>query len=237
MGGQFRNRHLLVAAALFCFLQGGCTKNENPLDSSGETELIPEKNLFPFASGRIWVFEGYSLDTLNSQKISATVHREVTSVRSTLSILGKTGYLVVDSVYTPTGGVSSVDTTYYAVDNGNLLVYYGDWITLFKRSSGLNTEYDAGQFVAFVLGIPLTVRVKATIFPKESVVTPLGTFQAYKLAVKSLTSLGGLSVELLQYVYFADNYGPVKFQDPVQRDPFTGAKIGGSESLLVNKNF
>lgn len=145
--------------------------------------------------------------------------------------------MVIDSVYTSTGSVSSVDTTYYAVESGDLLAYYGNWITLFKRSAGFNNEYDAGQFIAFVLGIPLTVTVKATIFPKEPVVTSVGTLQAYKLAVKSLISLGTLTVELLQYVYFADNYGPVKFQEPVQRDPFTGAKIEGSESFLVNKNF
>lgn len=54
-GGPFRNRSLLVEAALLCLLLASCTKKDNPLDSSGETGLISEKNLFPFASGRIWV--------------------------------------------------------------------------------------------------------------------------------------------------------------------------------------
>jgi hypothetical protein len=81
------------------------------------------------------------------------------------------------------------------------------------------------------------VKVKCTIRAKETVAAPIGTVQAYKLEATMTASFGGQSFELLQYVWFADGYGPVKKQEPVQVDPTFGIKVKGYEALLTSKNF
>ena len=229
-----RSFTMLVAVVGGClWFAGGCTRGDNPLE---EQSAILETNLFPFATGRLFEFTAYTLDT-TGQKIQSSTHREALYVKSTVSIGGKESFRLVDSVYFTDGTLSHVDSSHFASENGDLLVYYGSWITLFKRSAGVNTEYNAGSFTETVFGIPIVLTVKCTIRPKESVVAPIGTLQAYKLEIKTSTVLFGVTYEYLQNIWFADGFGPVKQQMPVQVDPMLGIRLTGSESLLVSKNF
>jgi hypothetical protein len=227
----------LVALAGLVLL-AGCSKNDNPVEAEGE---ISELNLFPFAPGRVLVFTAYTLDTLG-RKIESSTHREAAFFHSTVSLGGKSAYRVIDSVYAPDGRLNSADTSYIAVEQGNLLVYLGTpaagaWVTYFKRSEGIDKEYDGGSFSQVISGIPVTVTVKCKIRPKETVTAPIGSMQAYKLEVKLMATFGGQVFESPQYLWFADGFGLVKQQVPVRVDPSLGIRLQGSESLLVSKNF
>lgn len=233
-----RTYPLGVVALWGILLMVGCSKSDNPVDAD---EGITELNLFPFAQGRLFVFSAYTLDTLG-RKIESSTHREVMYVHSAVTIGGKNAYRLIDSVYFADGTLSYTDTTYFAEENGNLLTYYGTaatgvWVTLFKRSEGIDKEYDGGSFTEVVFGIPVTVTVKCKIRAKETITAPIGSVQAYRLEVKTVASFGGQTFEFLQYVWFADGVGPVKQQEPVQVDPTLGIKLQGYESLMVSKNF
>lgn len=235
---SFLKKTYLLGIVAGLSLLAGCSKNDNPVDSE---EGITELNLFPFAPGRVFVFSAYTLDTLG-RKIESSTHREAMYVHSTVTIGGKSAYRLIDSVYFTDGTLNVTDTTYFAEENGNLLTYYGTgttgaWITLFKRSEGIDKEYNGGSFTEVVFGIPVTVTVKCKIRAKETVAAPIGSTQAYKLEIKTSASFGGQSFEFLQYVWFADGFGPVKQQEPVQVDPALGIKLQGNEALLVSKNF
>ena len=110
---------------------------------------------------------------------------------------------------------------------------------MYKKSAGLNTEYEIGQFQQTQEGVgTIDIRLTGTVFPKESVTAPIGTVQAYKLEIKITISFGTTSYPpQLQYFYFAEGYGPVRIYTPVQN--FTGSNIKsqGQESLLVSKNY
>jgi hypothetical protein len=225
---------ILVGAILF----NGC-KKDNPV--SGDNTLSGE-NLFPIATGRIWVATAYSLDTANSRPISSTIHREVSFAAGTATVGGKTAFHMIDSIYTPAGILETAGDSYLAIDNGDLLQWdetHGVWYTMFKKSAGLNTQYDIGQFQEVLEG-PTVVNVKltGTIFPKESVSAPIGTLQAYKLEIKITLSVGSISYPpQLMYMFFAEGYGPVRTYTPVQNIIGTTIKSEGEESLLVSKNF
>ncbi len=229
---HFFQTALIFAVGFLLFYSAGCAKKDNPVSVEG----ITETNLFPFAPGRIFVYTDYSLDTTNSQKIPSTVHREAFFIQGTTTLGGKSALRIIDSVYATTGVFSGIDTVYFALENDNLLLYEGNgWVTFFNKSAGLNTEYDAGQITENVFGVPVTVTFKATIFPKEAVTAPIGTVQAYKVQLKLSFTIGGINYNVLQFFYFADGFGIVKVNTPVQT--FTGAKLQGNESLLVSKNF
>ncbi|HEY4611484.1 MAG TPA: hypothetical protein VII11_00695 [Bacteroidota bacterium] len=226
-----RNVVLVAVFVTSMFIAGGCKSEDNPV---GEGTI--EGNLFPLAQGRIWVSDAYELDTLG-QRIQNSKHRETLYASGTTTIGGKTAFIMVDSVYSSTGPLNFVDTTYMATENGDFFLYFGSWITIFKQSEGLNKEYVGGNITITDFGIPLNATVRCKINPKESVTVPKGTVQAYKVEVKASLSFGGLSIDELQYIWFADELGPVKIQFPPTADPLTGQKSRGSESLLVSTNF
>ncbi len=227
-----------VATTMLLVLMIACEK-ENPASPEGE---ITETNLFPLAAGRIWVFSSYDLDTTNSQKISASVHREASYVQAAVNFGGKPAFRMIDSSYTPVGILQELDTSYIAVENGDLWMWFGDfptpaWQIFFKRSAGINQEYSITQWQEVHDGVTVNVSFKGTIYAKEAVALQQGTIQAYKLELKVNVSVAGTSYETLQYMYFADGYGFVKEYVPVQKNPGTGKKEVGSESLLVSRNF
>lgn len=227
-------RRVLVLVILggCLWFAGGCKSNS----TGPEDTNITEANLFPFGVGHLYLYSAYTLDTLGV-KVQSSIHRKVTYVQGTVTIGGKSGYRLIDSVYFIDGTLSHVDSSYYTVENGNLLTYQGAWVTLFKPSAGLNTEYDGGSFTQTFVGIPVTVNVKCKILLKESVSSSAGTFPAYKLEVKSSVTFSGQTYQFLQYVWFADGVGPLKQQEPPQVDPIAGLKSNGSESILLSKNF
>lgn len=235
---QFRLLLLLWMGALVLAGVGGC--QESATEPEGD---IPETNLFPLAVGRQWVFTAYDLDTLNSQKISATEHREVSRIPTTISVGGKTGYLMVDDTYSPQGALVESDSTLFVVENGDLYVWMDDfpsppsWVPLFKRSAGLNTTYDIAQYQLSEGGQTFSFKLQGKVNPKEAVSTPLGSLQAYKFELTTSITALGLTFTATEYLFFADGYGLVKRYTPVQREPFSGMKSEGQEALLQQKNF
>lgn len=215
----------------------GCEK-ENPISDENS---IPESNLVPLANGRVWVFTAYELDTTTSQKISSSVHREISYIEGSTTFNGKSAYRMLDSIYAPTGSLSHIDTSYLALENGDLLQWNGEqgtWYVLFKKSAGLNTEYLVAQFQEVHDGVPVSVTLKGKIYPKETVNAPIGTSQAYKVEMRGTATVGSVQVSVFEtYFYFADGYGPVRMFTPVQTDPGSGSRLFGEESLLVSKNF
>ncbi len=226
-----------VTICVIALLFNGCQKDNPVSDESG----IPESNLFPLTSGRIWVFTAYELDTTTSQKIPSSVHREASYNQGSTTFNGKSAYRMIDSIYAPTGVLAWIETSYIALENGDLIQWDDGqrmWFSIFKKSAGLNTEYVIAQFQEVRDGFPVSVTFKGKIYPKEAVNAPIGTVQAYKLEMKAVATVGGTQVSAFEnYIYFADGYGPVRMYTPVQRDPGSGLKVIGEESLLVSKNF
>ncbi|MBI3586714.1 MAG: hypothetical protein HY088_06260 [Ignavibacteriales bacterium] len=226
-----------VAQALLVFilfaLVAGCDKKDNLTGAE-----ITETNLFPPVVGHLYVYSGYDLDTTSSQKIPNTVHRQATVVQGTTTLGGKTAYRLIDSIYTPSGSLSMLDTTYVNNENGDLLVYQsGTWQTFFKKSAGVNVEYEIGQQMEMSPIGPISVPLKGKIYPKASIALPYGTVDAYKLEIKASINFSGISFEVVQYIYFSDGIGPVQFTNAVMKDPFSGRKSNGNEQVLVSKNF
>ena len=223
---------LPLIVALFCvWMITGCSSDENPV-SSGEIS----GNLFPLATGRIWVSSAYELDTLGN-KIELSTHREALYAHSSLTFQGRNAFLMIDSVYSTLGSLNFTDTTYMSTDGENFYLYLGQWVPVFKKDEGLNKEYVAGTFTAELFGVNVDVTVRCKILPKELVSVPKGTMEAYKLEIKTVVSLVIFSFEETLNVWFADGIGPVKFQTPPPIDPFTGQKTNGVESVLVSTNF
>ncbi|MGD0339753.1 MAG: hypothetical protein ABSB78_13305 [Bacteroidota bacterium] len=229
---------LVTASVVIVLMSDGC-KKDNPVSSEN---TISEENLMPLALGRLWVYTVYDLDTAAGQKIPSTVHREASYVyAASITIGGKSAFGMIDSIYTPAGTLNSIDTSYLAVENGDFLQWdqgHSIWITMFKKSAGLNVEYQAGQYQETYYGTPVDIVFKGTILPKETVSAPIGTVQAYKVQVKVTAVVGGVSYDAqLVYLYFADGYGPVRIFSPPQYEAESDVKIKGQEQLLVSKNF
>ncbi|MBI3788743.1 MAG: hypothetical protein HY276_10875, partial [Ignavibacteriales bacterium] len=191
-------KHILITIqTLFVFvlfaLVAGCDKKDNPAGAE-----ITETNLFPAVVGHIYVYSGYDLDTTSSQKIQSSVHRVATLVQGTATIAGKTAYRLVDSMYTPAGKLNVLDTTYVVNENGDLLVYQnGQWQTYFKKSAGVNVEYDIGMQSEMSPIGPISIPLKGKIYPKASITLPYGTVEAYKLEVKASINFSGVSFEVV----------------------------------------
>jgi hypothetical protein len=236
MRSVFQPVRSLPPIMLLVFFLAGCTTSDNPVGDDGDA--LASADLFPFGLGRTWVFSAYELDTLNSQKVPGTEHRQVTYVQGSAVIGLKGGWRTIDSTYFTDGSLASLDTTYYALEHGNLLAFTGTtWLTILDKSKGLDNEYEAGQFQYSVFGIPINVTVKAIIRARANMTVPFGSVRAFKLEVKYLTNFGGQVLEVLNHFYFADGIGPVRIVEPVQFDPIAGKKVRGNEAVLVSKNF
>jgi hypothetical protein len=218
-------------------LIAGCEK-DNPVS---QEDTYRQANLLPVSPGRLWVYTAYSLDTTARQKIPASVHREATYAVRATTFAGKSCFLMIDSVYTSGGAVAGIDTSYLAVENGDLLQWnqdYGFWLAILKRSAGLNTQYTAGQYQGTMNGASVSVTFNGIVTPPESITAPIGTVQAYKTEITVQAALGGTPFgSQVADFYFADGYGPVRKYIPVQLEMGSSRKIQGEESLLVSKNF
>ena len=226
-----------IAVAFTILAFAGCDKS-NPVSAE---DTYQQANLMPIAVGRIWVFTTYSLDTTSSQKILSSVHREASFVAQATTIAGKSCYLMLDSIYTPSNALSRVDTSYLAVENGDLLQWnrdYSQWFTLMKRSAGLNTQYSVGQYQEVQNGAPVSAVFKGIVTAPEQIAVPFGNIQAYKAEIQVSATVGGVSygTQVADF-YFSDGLGPVRTYNPVQFEMGTTRKIQGEESLLVSKNF
>jgi hypothetical protein len=229
---------LFIAILVGTFLFNGC-KKDNPVSGN---DMPSAEDIFPVATGRGWVMTAYSLDTAYSQPISSTIHRESSYAVGTTPVGGKTAFHMIDSVYSPEGILENASDSYLAIENGDVFQWngtIGGWIMMYKKSAGLNTEYEMGHYQQAQPGVgTIDVKLTGTVFPKESVTAPIGTLQAYKLEIKVTISVGTISYPpQLQYIYFAEGYGPVRIYTPVQNFTGSNMKSQGEEALLVSKNY
>ncbi|MBI3110336.1 MAG: hypothetical protein HYZ01_02080 [Ignavibacteriales bacterium] len=236
--GSFTRFMMLFAIGLAGLVPMGCDK-ENPVD---EDESFLSADLFPLAVGRILVFTTYDLDAQTGQKVESTVHRDVSYFQATVTIGGRSAFRLIDSIYTPQGTIERIDTSYIAVNNGDVSLWEGggenEWFDFVQRSAGLNNEYIIRQYQETEDGVTLNVTIKGKFYDKESVTVPIGTVDAYKLEIKVSIQAGTFSSDWIdQYLYFAEGYGPVRMTFPSQTIPGTTEKAPGEESLLVSKNF
>ncbi len=234
--GSLLSRIAVAAGAMLLLV--GCNKNDgNPTNpGNGTGTPIAETNLFPLAAGHTIVYAEYALDTTSAQRVDSTVHRHVTTVGAQVLHNGKNAFPVVDSIYTPSGGVESVETSYMAIENGDLYVEFDNaWAVLFKRSAGVGASYFVRTYTDSSTGFKVSVDVSGLIMDKESVQTDAGAYQAYKLQLKGVVT--GFGIEFPVYFYFADGVGPIKETTPVGSNPLTGKKIPGVEMVMVSKNF
>ena len=224
---------VIVFVGLLAF--GGCKESSSTVATTSEP--ITETNLFPLVKGRLFVYSEYSLDTSASQKIPATVHRRVTYVKDTVAFSGKNAFLLLDSIYTPAGTTASIETTYAAVENGDLwVVFNGTWLHVFQKSSNTNIAYNAGSYTDYSQGFPISVVVEATIRSKQTVTVPAGSISAYDLELVSIINLFTPPYRIPISIYFADGYGIIQQTTPVLRNPITGQKEQGEEFVLVSEN-
>ena len=231
----------LVAVACAGLAPMGCDK-ENPVD---EDESFLTTDLFPLAVGRILVFTTYDLDAQTGQKVESTVHRDVSYFQAAVTIGGRNAFRLIDSIYAPQGTIERIDTSYVAVNNGDLSLWEGgggggenEWFDFVQRSAGLNNEYIIRQYQETEDGVTINVTIKGKFYDKESVTVPIGTVDAYKLEIKVSIQAGTFTSDWIdQYFYFAEGYGPVRMTFPSQSIPGTTEKTSGEESLLVSKNF
>jgi hypothetical protein len=226
-----------VVVAFIVLLSSGCDKN-NPVS---EESSYQDANLLPMSTGKLWIFTSYELDTTASQKITSTVHREVSYVAGTATVAGKPCFLMLDSIYTSSGTLAAVDSSYLAIENGDIFQWdqgHAIWLAMLKKSAGLNTEYSIAQYQEVHDGVAMSVTFKGKVTPAESVTAPIGTVQAYKVEVKVTATIAGISYDAQTlYFYLADKYGQVRMYTPVQREMGSSSKSKGEESLLVYKNF
>jgi hypothetical protein len=230
------NAFSVLVLGLVALAIAGCDKNSDP--AGPQPMSINETNLFPFAAGRLLVYNEYTLDATTGVKTSGTDHRHTIHAAGTTTWTGKTAFLIVDSTYNTSGTVVSVDTTYAAIEGGNLYISMENtWGLLFDRSRGTETEYSVASYVDTSLGFPVTVHVTATIHNKATLLTPGGTFSAYKVDFTGSVTLGGSTYLFPQVYYFADGVGIVRATTPPTTTPGTTVKEPGEEMVYVSKNF
>lgn len=236
----FRAHRIAILVAFVFLLFSSCDILE-----STEESVLDAKTLLPFETGRTWVFSAYSLDTLTSQKIPSTVHREVSKVLSKETIGGKSAFPLIDSVYSPSGLLEYTETQYFTFVEKDAFMWFEDvpdlskqsWVPLVKTSAGLNVEYEIVEWTNVHEGDTVKATLKGKINPKESVTVPIGTVEAYRFDLIVRISVSGVVVNTsTESIYLADGYGPVKIHTPV-RIGDEGKKSVGEESVLVSKNF
>ncbi len=232
-------RHLLRTILLSAgLLIAGIGCGDDATTDPDTARDIPETDLFPFALGRKLVYNEYLLDSLTSQKVPGSDHRRTIHADAGVTRNGKNAFLLLDSIYTPDGQLAEVESTFTAVENGNLYLEFQEgWRLAFDRSKRTNTRYAVGTLVDQSLGFVIAVPVDATIRNPESITTPAGSFQAYKLELVGRVDLGGTIVESPRHYYFAAGVGIVRYVVPVTPDPQTGINASGTEMVLVEKNF
>jgi len=224
-----------LAAALAAFAIG-CSSEDGGTNPS--VTPITETDLYPFVVGRTITYSEYMLDTTTSAPIPSTAYNFTTYVQDTVTVLGKKAFALIDSVYNGPEGAVIIEPWFAAVENGDLLLEFNDaWATVFKKSAGVNATYFVRTYDDMSLGFAIPVTVNGTIYPKEQVVTPAGTYEAYKLRLEGSVSFGTFQVKIPVYSYFAPGIGLIKQTSPVFTNPLTGEKAEGEEYVMTGKNF
>lgn len=232
---SMKRHNWFIFAAMLVVMLAGCGKEDNPADSTGT--VISETGLFPLTIGNKLVFDEYLLDSTNT-RIQASMITRVTAVVDDTLLSGKQAFVLIDSVsYSMVGILDTLVKTFVTVEAGDLYSYIGsDWRPFFKKSAGMNSSYLIGvdSIEVPIFAFPLAATLTGTITAKEEVQTPSGVYSAYKLAVKAQVNLGTMTFFAVQYIYFADGVGIVKYYRPFQEVP-SFFEIPGSEAVLRSK--
>lgn len=221
---------LFAAAVLTVTMLIGCDEEEGGPGPGGSQPITA--NLFPLASGGYYSYSAYEIDA-NNNKVAGTEHRSSTTVGPQTVVGGITCFALIDSIFSITGALESVDTVYARQSDGDFWVYIGGggedqppftvpWMPYVKASVGTEVTYTILNFDTTLAGPTdtTTFHFEATgrISNPGQVNVPAGTFQAYEVTVNlsvSVTTVGvgSGSTQQEMRLWLADNVGPVKMRE------------------------
>ncbi len=194
--------HVTVILVIFLITAAmGCKKESSPT----ETPATITGDLFPIIEGHIYVYNEYETNAQGT-KIPGTDYRIATKVGSSVTIAGKSGNILVDSIYTTNGQFFKLDTLITARKGTDGTIYFTlpqnmfqdfpvslslplIWLPFFQPSAGVGTSYDIYSLDTTVtyqytpdLSIPVRIQLtlSGVINQKENVNVPAGSYSAYR---------------------------------------------------------
>ncbi len=247
---------IVVLVALPIITMMGCKKDSSPTGTSTPPPISGD--LFPIVEGHLYIYNEYETDA-QSQKISGTDYRVATMVGPSVTVAGRSGNYLIDSVYSPDGNFLVLDTlitaqkgmdgTIYFTLPPNLLqdfpisiTFPPIWLPFFQPVAGVGVSYVIYSLDTTVTYQTLPLRIQLSlsgvINQKENVQVPAGTYSAYRGELNyDLTATSG-SVTLYRQngnvltMWLCEDIGPVK----ISWAPL-GTSMTGSARELVSKNF
>jgi hypothetical protein len=232
----------------------GCKKDSTAPD----TQDTVTGDLFPLVEGHIYVYNEYTTDA-QGNKIAGTDHRVATKVGPSVSFAGRTGNLLIDSIYSVDGQFTGLDTLISASRGNDGTIYFtlpttmftdfpvsfslpALWIPFFQPSRGLGTSYDIFTLDTTITYETLPLRIQLTLSgalnQKENVQVPAGSFSSYPGVLNYSLVASSSSVTLLSQngnvlrMWLYENVGPVK----ISYSPM-GLETTAETEELVSKNF
>jgi hypothetical protein len=244
----------IVLMVLLVGFSTGCKKDSTSTDT---TDTVTG-DLFPLVEGHIYVYNEYTTD-VQGNKIAGTDHRVATKVGSSVSFAGRTGNLLIDSVYSVDGQFTGLDTLINASKGNDGTIYFtlpvtmfADfpvsislpvlWIPFFQPAQGVGTSYDIFTLDTTITYQTLPLRIQLTLSAalnqKENVQVPAGLFSAYQGALNYslVATSGGITLASqsgnVLKMWLLENVGPVK----ISYSPM-GLETTALTEELVGKNF
>ncbi len=222
---------IFVFSVLILF--AGCKK-----DSTTAPAPAINGDIFPIAQGHVYVYTESDIDA-NRNPIAGTDHRVATLVGPAVTIAGRTGHYLIDSIYTTGGILGRIDTFNIASKDPDRTVYFtlpesafpdlpfrlsATWFPLFQPGAGEDNGYDIYRLDTTIvyqsISMAMNIKLRGVIGAQETVQVPAGPFQAYTGTVTyeyGLSSMGisappetGLAIKM----WLVDGVGPVKILNP-----------------------
>jgi hypothetical protein len=244
----------IVLMALFIGFAPGCKKDSTSTDTPDPIT----GDLFPLIEGHLYVYTEYTTDA-QGNKIAGTDHRIATKIGPSVSFEGRSGNLLIDSVYSTDGQFIGLDTLINASKGTDGTIYFtlpttmfadfpvsfslpSLWLPFFQPEKGVGTSYDIFTHDTTIIyeSIPLQIQLtlSGALNQKENVQVPAGSFSAYQGVLNyNLVATSGSVTFLSQSgnvlrMWLLENVGPVK----ISYSPMGTATTAQTEEL-VNKNF
>jgi hypothetical protein len=244
----------VILLALCVGFSTGCKKDS----TSTDTPDTITGDLFPLVEGHLYVYNEYTTD-MDGNKISGTDHRVATRVGPSVSFGGRSGNLLIDSVYSIDGQLTGLDTLINASSGNDGTIYFtlpttmfadfpvpfslpSLWIPFFQPAKGVGASYDIFTLDTTITYQSIPLRIQLTLSgslnQKENVQVPAGTYSAYRGELNyTLTATSGAITFLSQSgnvlkMWLYENTGPVK----ISYSPMGTATTAQTEEL-VGKNF
>ncbi len=247
--------HLLKGSSLiivsFLLAVSGCKKDS----STGPASPI-SGDLFPVVQGRTLVYTESETDQQNNP-VAGTDFRLVTTVGPTVTLSGRTGNYLIDSVYDGNGRFSNLDTLNIVSKGSDGTLYFtvssslfsslpiaipAVWFPMFQPGAGVGNQYEIYRldttFTMQSVTINLTFTLTGVLNQQESVQVPAGTFSAYRgdVTYEAKVTAGGFPFSddkgTAITMWLVDGIGPVKILYPAG-----STSTEGSVEVLIGKNF